>query len=380
MRDDRLQDDLPGAADPLRPITSRPVAGRRGSWIGGPGFIFVLLLLLIGAGSALYLQATGNLDRLLSGGDLISLGSVPAATSASQGASGSPDMQPMNALTAAPAAPAAAPRQLILTAMTPQELMAARPAPRSLRLAAGEFDQPPIKRFARSAMFLGTKPRIGIVVVGLGLNQGVTGAAIADLPPEITLSFSPYAPDLAAWIDAAHAYGHEVMLDLPLEPRNYPQDDPGPLGLLTALNKQENLRRLDQLLDGADGITGVITQFGDKFLGDRDALRPILSELGQRGLGFIAASGTAAALDTARQGLADAPWLATADLAVDQDESRQALAASLDGILARAKVQQHVLAVVPPYPLSIAALTTLAPAAKDRDLALVPASALLSQD
>lgn len=378
MRDDKLpghlSGDTSGASDPLRPVTSR-----RGSWIGGPGFIFLLLLLLIGAAGVLYLQATGNLDRLMSGGDLISLGSVPAATTtADESTTGSPDMQPMNALAAAPAAPVA-PKQLVLTALTPQELMATRPAPRSMRLQPGEFDLPPIKRFARSALFLGNKPRIAVVVVNLGLNQGVTGAAIADLPPEITLSFSPYAPDLAAWIDAAHAYGHETMLDLPLEPRNYPQDDPGPLGLLTAHNKEENLRRLDQLLESADGITGVTTQFGDKFLGDRDALRPVLSELGQRGLGFIQAGGTAAGLDAMRKGLADAPMLAVADIAFAQDESRQALAALLDGVLARAKIQQHVLVIVPPYPLSIAALTTLAPAAKDRDLVLVPASTLLVQ-
>jgi len=35
---------------------------------------------------------------------------------------------------------------------------------------------------------------------------------------------------------------------------------------------------------------------------------------------------------------------------------------------------------VQPYPLSIAALTNLATLAKDRDLALVPASALMSVD
>lgn len=369
----RIDEDEPGAAEPLHPANSR-----RGSWFGGPGFIFLLLLLLIGAGGGLYLQATGQLSQFLSGGDQISLGTTPSATGGGSDGAGSPDMQSMNAM--ADAAPAAAHKQLVLTALTPQALLAARPAPRSLRLQPGEFDLPPVQRYARPALFLGAKPRIGVVVVNLGLNQGVTGAAVADLPPEITLSFSPYAPDLAAWIDAAHAYGHETMLDLPLEPRNYPQDDPGPLGLLTALNKDENLRRLDQLLGTAEGIIGVATQFGDKFLTDRDSLRPILSELGQRGLGFIATSGTAGSVDTARKGLADAPLLNVTDVTIAQDESRQALTASIENLLARAQAQQHVLVAVPPYPLSIAALTTLAPAAKDRGLVLVPASALLAKE
>ena len=51
----------------------------------------------------------------------------------------------------------------------------------------------------------------------LGRKAELTGIlrGIADLPPEISLSFSPYAAELPAWIDAAHAYGHEVLLDLP---------------------------------------------------------------------------------------------------------------------------------------------------------------------
>nr|WP_298686750.1 divergent polysaccharide deacetylase family protein [uncultured Dongia sp.] len=367
MRDDRL----PDAIDPLRPVTSR-----RGSWVGGPGFIFFLLLLLIFAGTALYLQATGRLEGLLATGQLVDLGSPPTAISSDGPTAGSPDLQPMSAMgTETASAPA---KQLVLTPLGPQELLAARPAPQSMRLVPGEFDLPPVQRFARPALFLGTKPRIGVVVVGLGLNRGVTGAAIADLPPEITLSFSPYAPDLAAWIDAAHAYGHEVMIDLPLEPRNYPQDDPGPLGLLTALNAAENLRRLDQLLGLGEGVVGVATPFGDRFLGDSTALKPILSELGQRGLGFIATS--AGSVETASAGLADAPLRSVADIAIPQDESRLALAGRIDAVLAQARDKQRVLVVVQPYPLSIAALTSLAPAAKDRGLVLVPASSFLTKD
>lgn len=375
MRDDKPSSKLPGATDPLRLVPSR-----RGSWIGGPGFIFFLLLLLIGAGGALYLQSTGELERLLFGGDHVSLGSVPEAPGVNAEATGAPELQPMTSLGDEANSASAPVKQLVLTAMGPQELLKARPAPRSLRLVPGEFDQPPVIRYARPALFIGTGPRIAVVIVNLGLNQGVTAAAIADLPPEMTLSFSPYAPDLAAWIEAAHAYGHEVMLDLPLEPRNYPQDDPGPLGLLTALNSAENLRRLDQLLESAEGITGVATQFGDRFLDDSASLRPVLSEIGQRGLGFIATTGKAGALAEASQGLADAPLRSVGDIEFAQDQSRQALAAQLDALMTRARGQQQALAVVQPYPLSIAALTTLAPAAKARGLALVPASALLTKD
>jgi polysaccharide deacetylase 2 family uncharacterized protein YibQ len=358
--------DEPGPLDPYPPVTSG-----RGGWIGGPGFIFIVLLLLILGGAGLYLQATGQFSELLAqGGQLIDLGSTPTPATAPDPEEG-PAMQPMASMESA-SAPAPV-KPLVLTAMGPAELLEKRPPPRSLRLVPGEFDQPPVLRFSRSALFLGERARIGVLVTGLGLNRGVTAAAIADLPPEVTLSFSPYAPELSAWIDAAQAYGHEVLLDLPLEPRNYPQDDPGPLGLLTALNAQENLRRLSELLKDADGIAGLATQFGDRFLADSAALRPILSELGQRGLGLVASTDLA----DATAGMADAPLHVRVDETLPQDASRQALTAEIEALLAAAKTKGQVLTAVPAYPLSIAALTSLTAAAKDRGMALVPATAFL---
>ncbi len=363
----RAHKDEPGPHDPYPPVTS----GRSG-WIGGPGFIFLVLLILIGAGAGLYLQATGQLGALLAqGGQLIDLGHTPTPVAAPASQDG-PALQPMTSMDSEPA-PAVPVKPLVLAAMSPAELLEQRPPPKSLRLMPGEFDQPPVLRFSRPALFLGDRPRIGVLVTGLGLNRGVTAAAVADLPPETTLSFSPYAPDLAAWIDAAHAYGHEVLIDLPLEPRNYPQDDPGPLGLLTALNKDENLRRLASLLKDADGIAGLATQFGDRFLADDTALRPVLSELGQRGLGLVAS----ADLANATQGMADAPLHVRVDDSLPQDASRQALTANVEALLASAKAKGAVLIAVPAYPLSIAALTSLAAAAKDRGMALVPATAFL---
>ena len=70
-------------------------------------------------------------------------------------------------------------------------------------------------------------PSIAIIVGGLGVSESLTEAAIDTLPPEVTLSFVPYARDLQGWIDRARAAGHEVMLELPMEPFDYPNNDPG---------------------------------------------------------------------------------------------------------------------------------------------------------
>src|ERR1700761_8082059 len=76
------------------------------------------------------------------------------------------------------------------------------------------------------------RPKIALVIGGLGLNPDQTKAAIEQLPPEVTLSFSPYAENLQAQIDHARAAGHEVMVEIPMEPLDYPDNDPGPYTLL----------------------------------------------------------------------------------------------------------------------------------------------------
>src|SRR5690606_14076316 len=82
--------------------------------------------------------------------------------------------------------------------------------------------------------------RIALVVSGMGISESATAHAIEVLPPEVTLSFAPYGSGLQDWIAKARAAGHEVLLELPMEPFGYPQNDPGPHTLLTGGDKGEN--------------------------------------------------------------------------------------------------------------------------------------------
>ena len=88
----------------------------------------------------------------------------------------------------------------------------------------------------------GTGPSIAIVIGGLGFNARATTQAIDELPPEVTLSFVPYAQDLQSWIDRARARGHEVMLELPMEPFDPDADDTGPQTLLATAPRRNRTR------------------------------------------------------------------------------------------------------------------------------------------
>ena len=72
------------------------------------------------------------------------------------------------------------------------------------------------------------KFRIAIVVSGLGISAKATSAALASLPPGVTLGFAPYAGDVQHWVNQARQFGHEVLLEVPMEPFDFPDSDPGP--------------------------------------------------------------------------------------------------------------------------------------------------------
>ena len=64
----------------------------------------------------------------------------------------------------------------------------------------------------------------------------------------------------------ARAAGHEVMLEAPMEPSDYPTNDPGPYTLLADSQPPETVRRLEWLLSRASGYFGGTNYLGARFV------------------------------------------------------------------------------------------------------------------
>src|SRR5205807_2244782 len=87
-------------------------------------------------------------------------------------------------------------------------------------------------------------PRVAIVVGGLGIGAAATTDAIGKLPGPVTFAFAPYGGELGSQVARAREGGHEVLLQVPMEPFDYPDNDPGPQTLLTSLDAAQNVDRL----------------------------------------------------------------------------------------------------------------------------------------
>ncbi|MEX1205786.1 MAG: divergent polysaccharide deacetylase family protein [Dongiaceae bacterium] len=233
---------------------------------------------------------------------------------------------------------------------------------------------PAWRRFARDFPADDPRPRIAVVVTGLGLSATATDAAIRGLPGEITLAFSPYGSRLAESVALARAAGHEVMLDLPLEPASYPRDDPGPQGLLTSLTPTQNRARLDWVLDRAEGYVGVAAFMGSRFTASADHMRPVLSALAERDLMFL--DGDAPDSVAARLAEEIGVPLATTSLRLGDDDAPAAIDSRLQQLERQARTAGFAVATVAPAPAALERLGEWARTLPGKGLALAPISAL----
>ncbi len=99
----------------------------------------------------------------------------------------------------------------------------------------------PSEVYARPAPFSAGRPRIALVVGGLGFAERATESAISTLPGDVTLGFSPYGSDLSRQTALARGAGHEVVLQIPMEPFDYPRENPGPHALLAGAGEAANI-------------------------------------------------------------------------------------------------------------------------------------------
>jgi polysaccharide deacetylase 2 family uncharacterized protein YibQ len=223
------------------------------------------------------------------------------------------------------------------------------------------------------------RPRIAVVLTGLGLSDSATKAAIEQLPAAVTLSFSPYARGLEQWIALARSRGHEVMLDLPMEPATFPNEDPGPQALLTSLAPQQNLDRLDWVLGRGSAYVGVAGSMGSRFTASRETVEPILREVKERGLLFLDRRTTEESLVPAIAEEIGLPH-AVNDRAVDERQaSRVAIDARLAQIERIALADGEAVAMAQPYPVSIERIAEWAGELTARGFAMAPISAVAAQ-
>lgn len=222
-------------------------------------------------------------------------------------------------------------------------------------------------------------PVVAVILTGVGLNQQRTENAINDLPLNISLAISPYAREQETVARNARAMGHEIFLELPMEPADFPLSDPGPRALLTSLSEGENLVRLEWLLARFPGYAGLVSRQGSKFGSLDSAIRPVIEVISRTGLMYVEGSGTGIASYGAQLASnADTPN-AIGNVIIDDIPSRRHIDSRLAELVEIAKRDGVALGVAQSYPVTIQRLRNWAFRLKRQGVLLVPVSAIAGQ-
>jgi polysaccharide deacetylase 2 family uncharacterized protein YibQ len=219
--------------------------------------------------------------------------------------------------------------------------------------------------------------RIAIVVGGLGLSPSATADAIAKLPGAVTLAFAPYGSDLDRQVSRAREDGHEVMLQVPMEPFDYPDNDPGPHTLMAEGTSQENIDRLHWTMSRFPGYIGLVNYMGAKFTSSDAALGPVLKDVADRGLLFLDDGSSGRSRVGVVAEAANLP-AARADGLVDATSRPAAIDAELSRLETMARDKGLVIATASALPVTIDRIAQWAKSLESKGLVLIPVSAAVA--
>jgi polysaccharide deacetylase 2 family uncharacterized protein YibQ len=213
-------------------------------------------------------------------------------------------------------------------------------------------------------------PIVAIVVGGLGVGAAKTVDAILKLPAAVTLAFTPYGSDPGKLVERARAQHHEILLQIPMEPYDYPDNDPGPQTLLTSLAPEQNIDRLVWHLSRFQGYAGIANFMGARFVATDTAMAPIVREAAKRGLGLFD-DGLARSVAPSLAATQLVPF-AKADITIDAVPSAGEIDRALAKLEGLAKERGIAVGVASALPISIERINAWTRTLDSHGLLLVP--------
>lgn len=241
---------------------------------------------------------------------------------------------------------------------------------RALRVYAHPRKLPPDKANA---------PRIAMIVGGIGISASGTADALAKLPAPVTLAFTPYGNNLQKLAERAAEANHEILLQSPMEPFDYPDNDPGPETLLTSLPAGQNIDRLHWQMSRFQGYVGIISFMGARFTASESSLAPVLNETAKRGLIYVddgVSARSIASLVATNHGF---PF-AKADVVVDAASTSTDIDRALARLELAAREHGSAVGLATALPPTVARIAEWAKSVEARGFVLVPITMVAAKD
>jgi len=214
-------------------------------------------------------------------------------------------------------------------------------------------------------------PVVAIVIGGLGVGAAKTTDAIMKLPAAVTLAFTPYGSEPGKLAERARAQRHEIFLQIPMEPYDFPDNDPGPQTLLTSLTADQNMDRLYWHLSRMQGYAGLTNFMGARFVATDAAMQPIIREAAKRGLGFFDDGSSPRSIAPQAAASVAMPF-GKGDIAIDVVPTPAEIDRALNKLESAARERGTAIGTASALPVSIERIGAWARTLGDRGILLVP--------
>ncbi len=217
------------------------------------------------------------------------------------------------------------------------------------------------------------RPRVAIIIDDMGYDLEVASRFL-QMDVGFSISILPHSPFQVEIATLAHNSDREVLLHLPMEPREYPTVDPGPGALITSMSPNQLLAELKRDLDAVPYISGVNNHMGSRLTEDAARMRQVFTILKKRRLFFVD-SLTSPNSQCARVARLFRLPFAERQVFLDHSQEANAVRLQIKRLLSIARKRGQAVGIAHPYPVTFEILNEQMPHMR-REVNIVPVSQL----
>ena len=221
-----------------------------------------------------------------------------------------------------------------------------------------------------------TIPKVAIVIDDVGYD-GKLARKFLEIEGELSFSVLPRSTFSKSISRRIHEAGRDLLLHLPMEPKGYPEVNPGVGALLTEMTEVELVQTLRKNLDSLPYAKGVNNHMGSKFCEYEKKLLPVMKELKSRGLFFLDSRTTSGTRAYAVAQELNVP-AAERNVFLDNIQNPQAIRSQLNRLVQMARLKGMAIGIAHPHEATLSVLRVEIPDLPDRGVELVPVSQLLN--
>lgn len=217
--------------------------------------------------------------------------------------------------------------------------------------------------------------RIALVIDDLGHTVEEL-RPLEGLGVPVSYSVLPYEDQTPEVVAELRRRGAEILLHLPMEPKN--GEDPGPGALLQGMGDDELREKTVAALQAVPGAVGVNNHMGSLLSAEEGPMTAVLRVLARRGLFFLDSRTSA---DSVGYKVATRLGIPAAERQVflDGEATPEAIQTQFQRLLALARTRGSAIAIGHPHPETLAALEREVPKAREEGYEFVPVSYLMNQ-